>query len=507
MKKADILYNNNFLISCVEPTLFGSFVEHLGRCMYRGIYEPEHSQADENGFREDVKMLIAELGVTAIRYPGGNFVSGYNWKDGIGPKEKRPIRKELAWGGLETNQVGMDEFLPLLKEMKIEPLLAVNMGTGTLTEARELVEYCNGRHTTWAKIRKENGHEEPYKVRYFCLGNEMDGEWQIGMHTPEEYARKLKETAKIVKWAEPEAKIIACGSCTNEIGHVTFGEWDNIILDEAYDYIDYLSIHRYYNYHPEKDQVYERGNTLEDAPYFFSNMQSYINTIKGVCDFIKGKKHSKKTISISFDEWGLVTLSAADPGVVRQEFGFAQYSQYDAAIYGGFLCILLNNCDRVKIACQSLLINEGGMISTDSAGKAIRQSVFYPFMQVAKYARGGYVLTPSVHAMPQVETVHYGFQDSLQVACVWQQEKREIIIFASNVDQKSSIELNVDLTCFNKVAAIERLEIYTEDMNEVNTFSDEFRVVPHIVPLDDPKNGKVKEVLRPHSWNVLRYGI
>lgn len=508
MKKASIVYHKNFKISRVEPLLFGSFVEHIGRCMYGGIYEPGHPQADKNGLRRDVKEMLCELGVTAIRYPGGNFVSGYNWKDGIGPKENRPIRKELAWGTLENNQVGLDEFLPWIQEAGGEPLLAVNLGTGTPTEAGELAEYCNEtKETTWTRARRANGQEEPYGIRYFCLGNEMDGEWQICMLTPEEYARKLKESAKIIKWVDEKAEVIACGSCTNEIGHPTFGEWDRIVLEEAYDYIDYLSIHRYYNYHPEKQQVYEHGNTLEDAPYFFPNMQSYIDTIVSVCDYVKGKKHSNKTIGLSFDEWGLVTLSAADPGIVRQEFGFAQYTQYDAVLYGGFLCVLMNNCDRVKIACQSLLVNEGGMISTDSDGKAIRQTVFYPFMQAAKYAQGGYALKAAVLDMPQVDTAHYGPQDALQVSCIWQPQRNEVIVFAANVDRENSIELCLDLSSFGDIEALEKLELYADDMEEKNTFADEFRVIPQTSMPQPPQHGMVQEMLKAHSWTVLRYRI
>lgn len=508
MKKASVIYNQHFQVSQVEPTLFGSFVEHIGRCMYGGVYDPQNCYSDQEGFRKDVKMLIKELGVKAVRYPGGNFVSGYDWKDGIGPKEERPNRKELAWGTIETNQVGIDEFIPLLKSMEIEPIIAANLGTGTPKEVGQLVEYCNVEQgTAWSNLREKNGHSYAYDIKYFCLGNEMDGEWQICMHTPEEYARLLKESAKIVKWIDPSAKVIACGSCTNEIGHKTYAEWDKIVLDEAYNYIDYVSIHRYYNYHPEKRQVYECGNNITDVPYFFSNMQDFIKTITSVCDFIKGKKHSDKVINISFDEWGLVTLSAADPGIVSQNFGFAEYSQYDAVIYGGFLCVLLNNCDRVKLACQSLLVNEGGMISTDPKGKAIRQSVYYPFMETAKYASEGYCLKMSVDTIPKLTTDHYGEQDALQMACVYHPDIEELVLFSSNLSLDEEIELNVDFSSFGVLEGIERIEIYSENMNDKNTFDNEYHVIPEIISIKNPECGKVKEILKGHSWNVFRYRV
>ena len=257
MKEAKVIYDKDFAIGDVDRRMFGSFVEHLGRCVYGGIYEPEHETADANGFRGDVKELMKELGVTHIRYPGGNFVSGYDWKDGVGPKEKRPVRKDMAWNVLETNQVGTNEFAALMKELGIDLTMAVNLGTGTPKDAGELVEYCNVKGGTyWSELRKSHGVEEPYGFKTWCLGNEMDGEWQICMHTAEEYARLCKETAKIVKWMDPKAETIACGSCTNEIGHSTFGDWDRKVLEECYDYIDYLSLHRYFNYNPRKQLAY-----------------------------------------------------------------------------------------------------------------------------------------------------------------------------------------------------------------------------------------------------------
>lgn len=506
MKTASIVYDRHYQVSFVEPALFGSFVEHIGKCMYGGIYDPASSYADQNGFREDVKELIKELGVKTIRYPGGNFVSGYDWKDGIGDRTGRPKRKELAWGTVEDNQVGIDEFIPLIRQLGIEPLLAANLGTGTPKEAGELLEYCNVEGgTTWSELRQKNGHADAYHIKYFCLGNEMDGEWQICMHTPQEYARILKESAKIAKWTDPSVRIIACGSCTNEIGHKTYGEWDKTVLDEAYEYIDYLSIHRYYNYHPEKSQVYEHGNNISDVPYFFTNMQTFIHTICSACDLVKGKRHSDKTINLSFDEWGLVTLSAADPGIVSQDFGFAEYSQMDAVIYGGFLCVLINNSDRVKLACQSLLVNEGGMITSNPQGKAIRQAVFYPFQEAAQYASGGYCLQAAVDEMPKLVTDHYGEHDALQNACVYHPDTGEIALFSANLDMKEEVVLHVDLSSFGELEAVERLEIYSEDMDDRNTFADEFKVVPRKLPANKPEKGKVQEVLKPHSWNVFRY--
>lgn len=506
MKEAKVIYDKDFVIGEVDRRLFGSFAEHLGRCVYGGIYEPGHETADQNGFRGDVKELIRELGVTGIRYPGGNFVSGYDWKDGIGPKEQRPVRKEMAWNVLETNEVGTNEFAALLKELDVEMIMAANLGTGTPKEVGELVEYCNTPGGTyWSEKRKEHGVEEPHGFKLWCLGNEMDGEWQICMHTPQEYARLCKEAAKIVKWIDPEAETIACGSCTNEIGHETFGVWDQAVLEECYDYIDYLSLHRYFNYNPKKQLAYKMIDTEADIPFFFKDLQNYLDTVISACDFVKGKKRSDKTIYISFDEWGVVTDTGAIPGGVSQEYKYASFNEMDAMIYGGVLCTFLNHADRVKIACQSLLVNEGGMITTDPSGKAIRQTTFYPFQDVAKYARGT-ALRPSAD-LPVKQTEHHGEQETVTMACTYDEKTGEIAVFAANSDLEEDAKLTIELRSFGEVVSCGWRELYHEDRYAKNTFEEEFHVIPQDKVLDDPVNGKLTVVLKKHSWNVLRLKV
>lgn len=504
MKRAKAVSDKNYTIDRVDERMTGSFVEHLGRCMYGGLYEPSHIRADQSGFRNDVKQLIREAGISVIRYPGGNFVSGYDWKDGIGPKEERPRRMELAWNVVETNEVGTNEFAAFLKELDIDMIMSVNLGTGTPKEAGELVEYCNkAGGTYWSDLRKAHGVLEPHNFKMWCLGNEMDGEWQICMHTPEEYARLLKETCKIVKWMEPEAQIIACGSCTNEKGHRTYGEWDRVVLEEAYDYIDYLSLHRYYNYDPSKQVFYPSEENRTDIPYIFCDLRNYLDTVISACDFVKGKKHSEKTVGISFDEWGVVTESSAIPGGASQSYNYASFKMLDALIYGGILCVFLNYADRVKIACQSLLVNEGGMITTDPSGRAIRQATFYPFQDVAKYGRGTALRISS--NLPSRKTDHHGMQNSLELAGVYNDADQEVVIFAANFEMEEEVELELELLCFGKLQGITWRELYHENPDARNTFDDEFCVVPIEKELPDPVNGKVKLVLKEHSWNVLRF--
>lgn len=505
MKKGSIIFDKDYIVGEVDKRLMGSFVEHLGRCVYGGIYEPAHPSADANGFRNDVKELIKELGVTAVRYPGGNFVSGYDWKDGVGPLENRPRRKEMAWNTIETNEVGTNEAAAFLKEMGVDMIMANNLGTGTAKEAGELVDYCNTKEGTyWSELRRMHGVEEAHGFKTWCLGNEMDGEWQIAMHTAEEYARIAKEAAKIVKWIDPSIETVACGTCTNETDHKTFGDWDRIVLEEAYDYIDYLSLHRYFNYDPEKQLFYKMQDNETDIPYFFKDLQNFLDTVISACDFVKGKRRSDKTVNISFDEWGVITDSGAIPGGVHQEYGFANFKELDAVIYGGLLCVFLNNADRVKIACQSLLVNEGGMITTDPNGKAIRQTTFYPFQDVAAYAPGGVTLE-QVAVLPTKTTEHHGEQETISVAGIYHKEVKEITIFAINCDMEEEAEIMIDLRAFGDLEGLMWKELYDDDPYAKNTFEDEFRVVPKEKTMDSPVEGKITVVLKKHSWNVLRF--
>ncbi|MDR1072433.1 MAG: alpha-N-arabinofuranosidase [Treponema sp.] len=502
MTKAKVLFDKNYIIGQIDRRLMGSFVEHLRNCLYEGIYDPAHPDADAQGFRNDVKTLIKELGITAIRYPGGNFVSGYNWKDGVGPKEQRPRRREMAWRAIETNQVGINEFAAYLKELDIELIESVNLGAGTPMEAGELVDYCNGEGgSCWSDLRKRHGVEKPHGIERWCLGNEMDGEWQINTLTAQEYARKAKETAKIMKWMDPTSKLIACGSCTNEIDHKTFGEWDRIVLEECYDYIDYLSLHRYFNYRPNIHLAYPMRDDMSDIPFIFRDLQDYLDTIISACDFVKGKNRKKKSINISFDEWGVITPNEAASGTSN----FAQFEFLDAIIYGGLLCTFINNAERVKIACQSLLVNVGGMISALPGKKAIRQAVFYPFRDMARLARG-HALLP-VAKLPEIETNHHDMQKSLVVAATHDEENGKLQVFVMNCDLREDCELTLSFGSFDKLKGAGRSILYRDDIHSVNSFDNEAAVTSETAGLRNPENGSIVVNIQKHSWNVLSFNV
>mgnify|MGYP000170981484 CR=1 FL=1 len=295
MRRAQIILDRDFVIGDVDPRLFGSFIEHLGRAVYSGIYEPGHPRADADGFRTDVSELVRELGVTIVRYPGGNFVSGYNWEDGIGPREKRPRRLDLAWKSLETNQVGTDDFVLWCRKTGVEPMIAVNLGSRGPADAARLVEYCNvPSGTALSDLRRANGFAEPHRIRVWCLGNEMDGPWQIGHKNAAEYGRVACEAAKMMKWVDPDIQLVACGSSGR--GMSTFGAWELAVLEETYDHVDYLSLHTYL------------GNWDKDSASFFARaeeMNDFISETVALCDAAAAKRKSRKRMMLSFDEWNV----------------------------------------------------------------------------------------------------------------------------------------------------------------------------------------------------------
>jgi alpha-N-arabinofuranosidase len=278
--KAKIILDKDFRIGEIDKRIYGSFIEHLGRAVYGGIYEPGHATADDKGFRQDVLDLVRELNVPIVRYPGGNFVSGYNWEDGVGPVEKRPKRLELAWRTVETNEVGTNEFADWCKKAGAEVMMAVNLGTRGPDEARNLVEYCNHpKGTYYSDLRASHGYKDPHNIKVWCLGNEMDGPWQMCSKTADEYGRIACETAKMMKWVDPSLELVACGSSGR--GMSTFAEWEATVLNHTYEYVDYVSLHTYVG-NPNNDL----GNYLAQSVGF----DSFISSVISTCDYVKARK-------------------------------------------------------------------------------------------------------------------------------------------------------------------------------------------------------------------------
>ncbi|MBQ8345543.1 MAG: alpha-N-arabinofuranosidase, partial [Clostridia bacterium] len=232
MKKARIAIDKYSILSDVDPRIYGSFIEHLGRAVYEGIYQPGQATADEEGFRKDTLELVKELNVPVVRYPGGNFVSNYKWEDGVGPRENRPKQLDYAWKVVETNEVGLNEFSSWCKKANTELMMAVNLGTRGMQEAKDLLEYCNHPSgSAMADLRIKHGYKDPHNVKLWCLGNEMDGPWQMGHKTATEYGRLANETGRIMKTYDSSLEMVVCGSSSPDMS--TFGQWEQEVLNQS----------------------------------------------------------------------------------------------------------------------------------------------------------------------------------------------------------------------------------------------------------------------------------
>lgn len=489
--KAQIRINENNIISEIDNRIYGSFIEHLGRAVYGGIYEPGHKTADDMGFRQDVLELVKQLDVPIVRYPGGNFVSGYNWEDGIGKKELRPKKLDLAWQTIETNQVGIDEFQEWAKRANTEIMMAVNLGTRDADEARNIVEYCNlDIDTYYANMRKENGFEKPFGIKLWCLGNEMDGPWQICAQTANEYARKACEAAKVMKWVDPTIELVACGS--SNVGMSTFGTWEEIVLRELYEHIDYISLHNYYGNHDDDTSAYLAQSI---------SMDGYIKKVVSICDKIKAEKNSDKTINLSFDEWN-VWFHSNDNDKKIEKFTVAPpllediYNLEDALLVGSLLITLINNSDRVKIACLAQLVNVIAPIMTETAGGCWLQTIFYPYLHTSLYGRGTALL-------PDISCSSYDTDNIKNVpyitASVIKNSENEISIFAVNRSLEDNIELNIAFDDMENYKLNEHIELNHTDLKAVNSINNPDNIKPV------SKNTSNEIVLSPHSWNVLKF--
>ena len=491
MKNAKLYLEKEFEISRTDDRLFSSFLEHLGRAIYSGIYEPGHPEADEQGFRKDVIALVRELGVDHVRYPGGNFLSGYDWKDGIGPAAERPRRLDLAWRTIESNRFGIDEFYNWSRKAGTKIMASVNMGTGTPKDAGQMVEYCNyPGGTYWSDLRAKNGHRDPMNIGLWCIGNEMDGDWQIGHLDADDYGKKAREAAKIMKWVDPSAELVVCGSASRDMP--TFPEWDRKVIEYTYDNADYLSMHRYYE---------NPGNDL-DFLASFVDMDAFIRTLVATADYVKAEKRGKKDFNFSFDEWNVWYQSKQRPHGWMEAPPILEdnYSLLDALVFAGLGMTLVNHADRVKIACLAQLVNVIAPIITQKGGRAIRQTIFYPFRYLSEFGRGT-VLQPVVRT-PKVET-RYG-ETPLLYTSVVRRDDGTVTAFCLNIDGED-MTADIDLASFGKLVMTGHICLDGEDLNAKNTFEHPDAVAPREIA---PAAGEFSEcsVLLPkRSWNMLRF--
>jgi alpha-N-arabinofuranosidase len=498
--KAIITIDRQSVISDIDRRIYGSFIEHFGRAVYGGIYEPDHPGADEQGFRRDVLDIVKELDIPVVRYPGGNFVSGYRWEDGVGPKEARKVRLDLAWTALEPNEIGLNEFMDWLKKAGADMMLAVNLGTRGPEAAQDLVEYCNfPSGTALSDLRISHGYPEPHNIKLWCLGNEMDGPWQICAKTAEEYGRAACETAKVMKWVDPDIELVVCGSSGK--GMPTFGTWEETVLRHTYEHVDYVSLHTYY------------GNTGGDTPSFLASaldMDVFIKEVAGICEKVRQEKGLTKKVYLSFDEWNVwyhysQTKDRPPKWIVGRPIQEENYNVEDALVVGDMLITLINNADVVKIACLAQLVNTIAPIMTMKGGPAWRQTIFYPFQYTSLYGRGR-----ALHAgisSPTYACAKHDAVPAIASACVYNEDAGEVVFFIVNRSLTKDIKVECTLDGFDVKGAAQWVALEGYDLMDENTADNPDNVVPHEKEGVTIGEGAFVFTVSEKSWNMIRIEV
>ncbi|MGD0610335.1 MAG: alpha-L-arabinofuranosidase C-terminal domain-containing protein [Anaerolineales bacterium] len=461
MDQTRITLHSDYLIAPVDSRIFGGFLEHLGRAVYQGVYQPDSDLADEDGLRRDVLEVLQKMRLTVLRYPGGNFASGYHWQDGIGPRASRPTVRELAWQSIEPNQFGTDEYIKLVRKMDWAPMLTVNLGTGTPEEARNWVEYCNcPAGTQYANLRVANGSPEPYGVKLWCLGNEMDGPWQLGHVPADQYAIRAQQAAKLMKDTDSTIELVACGSCTNTLP--TYMEWDRTVLEYIGEYADYVSMHRYV------------GNPNSDTADYLAvtnSIDQQIEEMDAMCRYVQARLRSKKRHYLCFDEWNVwyraVTPVHMDgrgqfaPHLIEEEYDLA-----DALVVAGFLNCFIRHANVVKIANLAQIVNAIAPIQT-RGGELLLHSTYYPFLIYA-YRREGVALQPVVKG-PGYASRSYGYVNTVDTSAIL--GKGVLHVFLVNRSLSEVAPVTIDFTG-RQLEKVESAEVVSgPDAKAQNTFA------------------------------------
>jgi len=485
----------------LDRNLFGSFLEHLGRAIYEGIYDRGSKLSDANGFRKDVMEEVRQMGVPIIRYPGGNFVSGYNWLDGVGPKENRPRVLDKAWNSINTNQFGTNEFMAWCKAVGAEPLMGLNLGTGTPEQAAALVEYCNvDQGTQWSDLRRKHGFAEPYRVKRWCLGNEMDGPWQIGHMTASEYGLKAQDAARQMRYVDPSLQLIACGSSGPFMP--TYLEWDREVLEQCYEYVDGLSLHRYFSNNGQ-----ETGG--DSAKFLAMNlsMERQIEETVAVCDLVRGHKRSPKKLWLSFDEWNVWYRARSGDATNghRQEAPHLLeevYNLEDALLVGGLINSLLRHSDRVKVACLAQLINVIAPIMTNSSA-LLRQTIFYPYNWALQYARGS-ILNLLVES-PTYEVSSMGQVPCVDLAGTLNPQDGKVALFVLNRDLSKPHVVEISWQDHNPGQVLVSTVLTGVDLKASNTFETPQKVVPQAFAKPVTSKGRTTLEMPARSYAAIQW--
>jgi alpha-N-arabinofuranosidase len=488
---ARVVLDNERTIGAISPLLFGGFAEHMGRCVYGGLYDPGSAQADERGFRRDVQAALREMRLSTLRYPGGNMLSGYDWRDGVGPKDQRPRRRELAWQSIETNQFGTNEFIDYCRATNIQPMLGVNLGTGTIADAAALVEYCNAPSgTRYADLRAAHGYAEPHGVQYWCVGNEMDGPWQIGHLEADEYARKAREAAKVMRWHDSNLKLILCGSSNTDMP--SYPEWDRVVLETCWEHVDYLSLHYY---------AINKGDT---ASYLAmaSQFEAHLDTLAGLLRYVKAKQRSTHNVFLSWDEWNVWYKDRSGHGAWQEAPPLSEeiYNLEDALVVAQWLNVFLRRCDVLKIACLAQVVNTIAPL-TVRGDQLLRHPTYYPFVLVSNHA-AGLALDPLVIA-PQYDTQTFGAMPLLDVSASYDEANNRGAVFLVNRSEREIVTTDVAWqgAAPNRVPAIYQLS--GTDPKAVNTFEQPDAIVPQRLEGGPLRDGRITLRLPPLSFTVV----
>ena len=502
MSSAHLTIDPGFAIGAVRRRLFGGFVEHLGRHVYDGIYEPGHPEADEEGFRRDVIELVKELGVSTIRYPGGNFVSGFRWEDSVGPREDRPRRLDLAWHSTETNEVGLHEFASWLDKVGSDLMMAVNLGTRGTLEAIDLLEYSNvPGGSTLSDRRIANGRTEPFDVRMWCLGNEMDGPWQLGHRSADDYGKLASQAAKGMRQLDPSIELVVCGSSGASMP--TFGEWERVVLGHTYDDVDYISLHAYYQ---------ERNGDLDSFLASSTDMDHFIESVVTTADHVKAVRGSDKTINLSFDEWnvwyidrweGVDKIEGIGNWPVAPRLLEDVYSVADAVVFGSLMISLLKHADRVTSASLAQLVNVIAPIMTEPGGPAWRQTTFFPFSITSRLARGNALRLPI--QSPTHTTALYGEVPLVDAVATHDPEAGRTAAFLVNRSLTETVTVTAEIRALGEVGILESHLLTDEDVNAKNTLEDRERVAPTEARVSIA-DGVLSVELPPVSWTAVALG-
>ena len=491
-------------LPALDRNIFGSFLEHLGRAIYEGIYDPNSKFADANGFRKDVLEEIQKLQVPIIRYPGGNFVSGYHWLDGVGPKQDRPKVLDKAWNSLETNQFGTNEFLLWCKTVGTQPLLGLNLGTGTPESAAALVEYCNvEKGTKWSDLRRKHGIADPHKVTHWCLGNEMDGPWQIGHMSAEEYGEKAADAAPANALCET-LRSNSSPAAPADPTMPTYLEWDREVLEQCYDYVDAISLHRYF------DNTSETGGDTAKFLALNLSMERQIAEVAAVCDYVQGRKRSPKKLWLSFDEWNVwyrARSGSAMDGDRKEAPHLLEevYNLEDALLVGGLINSLLRNSNRVRVGCLAQLVNVIAPIMTNANG-FYRQTIYYPYSWALQYARGA-ALDVLVEPGPSYEVPGYGQVPYVDVAGTINPDDGTVSLFVLNRDLSKSHQLKLNWEAKAGSRLLSSSVLTGSDLKAVNGFDAPQRVAPQAAEKPLTSGNVTKIELPPRSYSVYQWGI